>query len=608
MHMDSSENDNQLTFLDKKQRLASFRDELMQRGLSGFLVPHADEYQNEYLPACADRLAWLTGFTGSAGLAVILQDQAGIFVDGRYTLQVRSQVDLDLFVPFHLIDCPSDTWLSTVLKPGSQVGYDPWLHSVKEVETFRAACERAGSLFVPCDSNPVDAIWQDRPAPPSVPITVHPLKYAGLSSSEKRKRIAEKLQTDQVQCAILTAPESIAWLLNIRGGDIKYTPLPLSFAVMKNDAVVDLFIQQEKVSVEVRELLGPEVTIRSLESFDGALESLGHQRGRVLCDYGRTASWIVDQLNRNGAQVIQGDDPCALPKACKNPVEITGAREAHIRDGVAFCRFLSWLDREGKQGRLTELDAQAYLEARRRENALWQDLSFPTISGAGSNGAIVHYRATPQTNRELQTGTLYLVDSGAQYLDGTTDITRTIAIGRPTTEHRDRYTRVLKGHIALATARFPKGTSGVHLDALARRPLWDAGLDYDHGTGHGVGSYLGVHEGPQRISKTLQRVPLEPGMIVSNEPGFYKAGEYGIRLENLIVVIPCGKGEHDEREFFSFETLTLVPFDLSLIEPSLMTSFEREWINQYHRQVWQILTPLVDSETQSWLSQATNLI
>ncbi|MCZ6799974.1 MAG: aminopeptidase P family protein [Nitrospirae bacterium] len=586
-------------------RLSNLRDEMRRIGLKGFLVPHSDEYQNEYLPPCAERLAWLTGFSGSAGTAVVLLSHAAIFVDGRYTLQVREEVQTEVFVPFNSGEQTADQWVSTALDREDRLGYDPWLHSGKEIEGLKKVCERKGIQLIPCDRNPLDAVWNDKPDSPTSPVKVHPIKYAGHSAENKCQHIAKKLGDDHIDVAVLTAPDSIAWLLNIRGNDVPHTPLALSFALLKNTGEVAWFIDSVKLHQDVRDALPSHIRVQEPEEFKTAITDLGHHHLTVLCDYGKTASWIVDQLRANGANLLLDQDPCAIPKACKNAVEIEGSREAHRRDGAAVCQFLAWLAREGKTRSVTELDAQQTLDKLRQDHPLFQDFSFPTISGAGSNGAIVHYRATSKTNRSLERDSLYLVDSGAQYCDGTTDITRTVAIGVPSEEHRDRYTRVLKGHIALGTARFPKGTTGGQLDVLARQALWDVGLDYDHGTGHGVGSYLGVHEGPQRISKAIQPVPLQPGMIVSNEPGYYKAGAYGIRIENLVVVCPS-HGESDEgREFLTFETLTLVPYDLSLIDPSLLSEEEIVWVNEYHLRVREAITPLVNEETQSWIFQAT---
>ena len=568
-------------------------------------MPHADEYQNEYLPACAERLAWLTGFTGSAGTAVVLAGEAAIFVDGRYTLQVRSQVDLQVWTPRHLMDEPVHAWLPAVLRPGDKLGYDPWLHTPQEVKQLAQACAQAGAVLTPCEPNPVDVLWHDRPAVPAAKVVPHDLAYTGQSSEDKRHELSLALKKDEIGVAVLTAPDSIAWLLNVRGNDVEHTPLPLGFALLHRDATASLFLEMNKVSDTLTSHLGPAVRIRPASEFPEALEQLGKTGERVLCDPTRTASWIPERLTRSGARVIEGEDPCLLPKACKNAVEINGARDAQKRDGAAVCEFLSWLSREAPRGKLSELDAQAYLDGCRRRQPLWQDLSFPTISAAGPNGAVVHYRATEEQCRKLEPGTLYLVDSGGQYLDGTTDITRTIAIGSPTPEYRDRYTRVLKGHIALAKATFPKGTTGAQLDALARKPLWEVGLDYAHGTGHGVGSYLGVHEGPQRIAKGGHTVALQPGMILSNEPGYYKDGEYGIRLENLIVVTPAATDNGDGREWYAFETISLVPFEASLIDGPLLNAMEKEWLNAYHARVREIIGPRVDSSTAAWLQQAT---
>ncbi len=591
-----------------EDRVRALRGQLAKQGLSGFIVPHADEYQNEYVPACAERLAWLTGFTGSAGTAVVLSEQAAIFVDGRYTLQVRSQVDLQVFHQRHLIEKPVHSWLSEVLRSGGRLGYDPWLHTLQEIRQLTEVCSKAGAALIPCEPNPIDALWDDRPAPPSAKVVPHDLVYTGQSSEDKRYKLAMQLKNENVGVAVLTAPDSIAWLFNVRGGDVEHTPLPLGFALLYQDGRASLFLDTHKISDALRPHLGPGVRIHPVSDFHDTLEQLGKAGERVLCDPTRTASRIPEHLTRSGAQVVEWEDPCFLPKACKNAVEINGAREAHKRDGAAVCKFLTWLSQEARTGHLSECDAQVYLDACRRRQPLWQDMSFPTISAAGPNGAIIHYRAVDEQCRRLEPGTLYLVDSGGQYLDGTTDITRTIAVGSPTPEHRDRYTRVLKGHIALAMATFPKGTTGAQLDTLARRPLWEVGLDYDHGTGHGVGSYLGVHEGPQRISKAGHAVALQPGMILSNEPGYYKRGEYGIRLENLVVVGPARRGGRGGRVWFAFETITLVPFDASLIDGTLLNATERDWLNAYHARVREVIGPLVDSSTAAWLERATERI
>ncbi|GJL62759.1 MAG: Xaa-Pro aminopeptidase [Nitrospirales bacterium] len=591
---------------EQVRRVSVLRTELLKRNLSGFLIPHADEYQNEYTPDSAERLQWLTGFTGSAGIAVAMQDTGAIFVDGRYVLQVKTEVHPSCFEPYHSAEMSVTEWLSSVLQPGSKLGYDPWLHTSDEVERLRAVCEQSQAELVTSIPNPVDVVWTDRPTVPLTAMIPHPLHFAGKDSREKREELCKKLREDRIGATVITSPDSLAWLLNIRGNDLSYTPLSLCMGILYDDGLVRLFVQEQKLTPQILDHLGATVFPCSLDTFEHELEQLGQQRIRVLCDSKKTPSWILDRLKQYDARVVHGDDLCALPKACKNMVEIQGARNAHIRDGVALCRFLAWLNRESLSGKVTELDAAKYLDTCRQQSDLWQDMSFPTISGAGANGAIIHYRSTPESNARLDSGTLYLVDSGAQYLDGTTDVTRTVAIGTPTAEHRDRYTRVLKGHIALATARFPKGTTGSQLDVLARTSLWEAGLDYDHGTGHGVGSYLGVHEGPQRISKAGGSIALHPGMIVSNEPGYYKAGAYGIRIESLVLVIPCADVVGAERELYAFETLTLAPFDRSLIERTLLHDEEIAWINAYHARVFEVVCSIVDDETVAWLRDATN--
>jgi len=587
------------------EKLVRLRAELARQGIAGFIVPRADEHQGEYVPASAARLGWLTGFTGSAGVAVVLHDKAAVFVDGRYTLQAEAQVDGTLYERRHLVEQPATDWIAANLKAGETLGYDPWLLTPGEVERYRAACTRAGGRLGSLVVNPVDAIWQDRPAPPTVPAVPHPLEFAGRSSDDKRRELAQRLAAGKLDAAVLTAPDSIAWLLNIRGGDVEYSPLPLSFAILHANAAVDLFIDRRKSSPELARHLGHQVRHSEPAELGAALAALGRGKKRVLADPVTCASWIVDRLTEAGAAVQRGADPCQLPKACKNTVELEGTRRAHRRDGAALTRFLAWLAREAPNGKLSEIAVSDRLEHFRATGEHFKGLSFPTISGAGANGAIVHYRASRQSERHLEPGTLYLVDSGAQYLDGTTDVTRTVAIGTPSAEMRDHFTRVLRGHIALAACRFPQGTTGSQLDALARTPLWEAGLDYDHGTGHGVGSYLGVHEGPQRISKTPNVQPLLPGMIVSDEPGYYKTGAYGIRIENLVAVVPVDGKAPNGKAMLGFETLTLAPFDRALIEPALLSRAERAWIDAYHDRVRAALTPLVDRETASWLDSAT---
>jgi Xaa-Pro aminopeptidase len=590
---------------DRIARVAALRRELARHGVQGFVVPRADEHQGEYVPPRAQRLEWLTGFSGSAGFAIVLSEKAAVFVDGRYTLQVRSEVDTTLFEPRHVTEQPASEWIAATLKPGEKIGYDPWLHTVGEVERLRQAAERAGGALVPLEGNPLDAAWGPaQPPAPLAPVLPHEARFAGESSEEKRARLAAGLAKDGVDAAVLTQPDSIAWLLNIRGGDVPHTPLPLSFALLDRNGTVELFADRRKLVPGLERHLGNAVSVSPPDAFGPALDRLGAAKKKVQADPASAAAWVFDRLQASGAKLHRAADPCALPKACKNPVELAGTRAAHRRDGAALTRFLAWLAAEAPKGGLSEIAASDRLEAIRAEGEHFRDLSFSTISGAGSNGAIVHYRASPQSEKRLEAGTLYLLDSGAQYLDGTTDVTRTIAIGTPTAEMKDRFTRVLKGHIAVATARFPKGTTGSQLDTLARAPLWQAGLDYDHGTGHGVGSYLGVHEGPHRISKMPNSQALLPGMIVSNEPGYYKTGAYGIRIENLVAVTPA-ELPGAEREMLGFETLTLAPIDSNAIEPALLTADEIAWLDAYHARVRETITPLVDRATAAWLAEAT---
>ncbi|MCE2509946.1 MAG: aminopeptidase P family protein [Alphaproteobacteria bacterium] len=580
------------------ERLAALRAELASLRLDGFLVPRADEHQGEYVPRAANRLAWLTGFTGSAGLAIVLKEKAAIFVDGRYTLQVREQVATDRFTPLHLTEDPPHAWLKAALKPGARIGFDPWLFTPSGLKPFARACKEAGAALVPGAANPVDRVWQDRPPSPISPVRVHDLCFAGEAGEAKRKRIAAAL--DDADAVFLSQPDSIAWLLNVRGGDLSHTPLPLSFALLYADASLDWFIDPRKVNAETKAHLGPGVRVRERTALLETLGGLGGRQRTVLLDPATTPVAVDAALRERGAVIRNGMDPCALPKACKNETELAGMRAAHRRDGAALTRFLALLDREGPKGGLTEISAADALEGFRRENEHFRGLSFPTISGAGAHGAIVHYRVTPETDARIAPDLLYLVDSGAQYLDGTTDVTRTVAIGAPTAEQRDRFTRVLKGHIALARARFPEGTAGSQLDALARAALWEGGLDYDHGTGHGVGSYLGVHEGPQRISKRADSVALRPGMILSDEPGYYETDAYGIRIESLVVV-----RREKSPPVLGFEVLTLAPIDRALIEKNLLDEEETAWLDAYHRRVFEALSPLLDASTKAWLQSVT---
>lgn len=589
-------------------RLAALRARLKGRGLSGFLVPRADEHQGEYVPLRAERLAWLTGFTGSAGVAVVLADRVALFVDGRYTLQARDQVDPKLVEVIPIADKTPQAWLEANISEGTVLGYDPWLHTPDAVARYSDALGRAKAKLVPAAPNPLDEVWTDQPPPPLGPVRVHDIAYAGRTSKEKRAEIAEALKQAGADCAVLTLPDSIAWLLNIRGCDVKHSPLVLCFAILHADAHLELFIDKRKLSPPVIAHLGEDIVVRTPDALLSALSELGAAKRSVRIDPQTAAAAIFHALEEAGAHLLRGADPCLLPKACKNSVELEGMRAAHRRDGAALTRFLAWLAREAPKGTIDEITAAKTLESFRAESKLLVDLSFDTISGSGPHGAIVHYRVTARTNRALRPGELYLVDSGAQYADGTTDVTRTVAIGTPPIEARLHFTLVLKGHIALARARFPEGTTGAQLDTLARLPLWQAGLDFDHGTGHGVGSFLCVHEGPQRISKGGHDVALKPGMIVSNEPGYYRASAYGIRIENLMAVTQAEPVANGERPMMGFETLTLAPIDLNLVEPTLLTDEEREWLNAYHARVRETHSPLVDDATRAWLGAATRAI
>ena len=586
-----------------RERLSMLRDELKERGLDGLIVPRTDEHQGEYVPQHAERLRWLTGFSGSAGVAIVLAEKAAIFVDGRYTLQVLDQVHVDLVEPIGIADLSPAKWISENLPAGTKLGYDPWLLTDAAVTNYRKSVTDAGGSLIALASNPVDKVWTAQPAAPVAPVLPHDLGYAGQSAAEKRGVIASSLTEDGIDAAVLTLPDSIAWLLNIRGGDVAHTPLPLSFAIVFKSGDVDLFIDQRKLIPETIEHLKNGVSVHSVEEFFGSLEALANSNTAVRADPGSAAAVVFEKLE--GASIVRDIDPCVLPKACKNSIEIDGTRAAHKRDGRALTQFLAWFSNEAPKGKLTELEAADRLATHRFKNELIRDLSFGTISGTGPNGAIVHYSVNAESNRRIELGQLFLVDSGAQYLDGTTDVTRTIAVGVPSEEMCDRFTRVLKGHIALAMARFPEGTTGAQLDTLARMPLWQAGLDFDHGTGHGVGSYLGVHEGPHGISKRSNTVALKPGMIVSNEPGYYKADAFGIRIENLVTVVCCDGLDGAERATLALETLTLAPIDLNLVEPSLLAADEINWLNAYHARVREMHIDDVDKETAAWLEHAT---
>jgi Xaa-Pro aminopeptidase len=587
-----------------RTRLAALRGELARRKLAGFVIPRADEHQGEFVAKGSERLAWLTGFTGSAGCAIVLAEKAALFVDGRYTLQAREQTDPRLFRPRHMTREPPEAWIEKTLPRGGRLGFDPWLHTARFVKRLRAAVKKVDGSLTAVGRNPLDAVWTNRPPPPLGPVVPYALRFAGMRVARKRKEAASALAAERLDAAVLSAPDAIAWLLNLRGADIPYTPLPLCFAVLHGTGRVELFIERRKLLPETLLHLRREAAVHGLDELEPALDSLGRRRVRVRVDEA-TCPWrIVARLRRAGAELAPGADPCALPKAMKNRTELRGIRAAHRRDGVALVRFLAGLGAAVEAG-ITELAAARRLDALRAAGKHFRGLSFSTISATGPNAAIIHYRVCAATDCRLVKGTLYLVDSGAQYLDGTTDVTRTVALGRPRQEMRDRFTRVLKGHIALAAARFPIGTTGTQLDTLARRDLWAAGLDYDHGTGHGVGSFLGVHEGPQRISRLGGDTPLQPGMVLSDEPGYYKGGEYGIRIENLLGVVSLGKPRGGECELLGFETLTLAPIDRALIDPERMNREEIEWLDAYHARVRQRLLPLLDEKTAEWLVGAT---
>jgi Xaa-Pro aminopeptidase len=584
-------------------RLAALRAELERRNLDGLYVPHSDRYQNEYVPPSDQRLAWLTGFTGSAGAAVVLKDRAVLFVDGRYTLQARSQIDTALFSIVHLVETPPEQWLEANLTSGVRLGYDPWLHTVAGAEKLANACTQAGATLVAVEPNPIDAIWTDRPSPPLGPVVLHDVAFAGEEAATKLARIRPELGRLKADALVVSDPHAVAWTFNIRGSDIGHTPIALASAVILRDGRPKLYVDGRKLSNEVRNRLAAVADMREAADLGNDLAEFGRAGMSVRVDQATAADALVRLINGHGGKVARGPDPTAMMRAVKNSVEIDGARAAHRRDGVAVTRFLAWLERAAADGQLTEIAAVEALESFRRDTGCLRDISFPTIAGAGPDGAIVHYRVTRKTDRRLAKGELFLIDSGAQYFDGTTDITRTVAVGEPTDEMRDRFTRVLKGHIAIARAVFPDGTTGAQLDPLARLSLWAAGLDFDHGTGHGVGSYLSVHEGPARISK-LGHVALKRGMILSNEPGYYRAGAYGIRIENLVLVTAAPVIPGAEKTLNGFETLTLAPIDRRMIAPALLDATERGWLDNYHARVAETLGPLLDPATRAWLDAA----
>jgi len=582
-------------------RLKALREELARRNLAGFIVPRADRHQNEYVPPSEEHLAWLTGFTGSAGVAIVLADRAVLLVDGRYTLQARDQVDEHLFTIENIADKTPEAWIEANLPAEAMLAYDPWLHTVGSAEKLSKACEAANGKLVPAE--PLNAVWNDRPPAPLGAVSLHDLRFAGDPVGEKLKRVRSELDKLKADALVVTDPQALAWTFNIRGADVAHTPLVLGFAIIPQDGRPALYVDARKLSNQVRAVIQDLADIHAPEQFEHDLASLGGAHKTVRLDQATGADAINRLVIEAGGKISRGPDPITLMKAVKNDAEISGARAAHLRDGVAVTRFLAWFDHEAPRGRLTEIDAVEALEEFRAQTGLLKDISFPTISGAGPHGAIVHYRVTNKSNRRIDSGDVFLIDSGAQYEDGTTDITRTVIVGEPTAEMRARFTRVLKGHIAIATAIFPDGATGAQLDSFARAPLWAAGLDFDHGTGHGVGSYLSVHEGPARISK-LGTAVLKRGMILSNEPGYYKTDAYGIRIENLVLVTEAPPVEGAEKALNALETLTLAPIDRRLIEPALLTSEEIAWLDQYHARVRAALAPACDNATAAWLTAA----
>jgi len=584
-------------------RLAALREELARRKLCGFVIPRADQQQNEYVAPSDERLAWLSGFTGSAGLAIVLAKTAALFVDGRYTLQAGKQVDAKAFAIEPLVEPPPEDWLARHLARGDRLGFDPWLHTFAAAERLAAACARAGAELIAVDSNPLDAVWTERPAPPLGAVSIHGADFSGETEAEKLGRIQAEIGRLKVDALLLSDSHAVAWTFNIRGADVSHTPLPLSYALLPRDGRPVIFIDHRKLSNSARDHLEQTAEVREPAELTASLSKLAAGGAAIALDGATAAEALSRLISDAGGKPVRGSDPITLLKAVKNTTEIAGARSAHRRDAVALARFLAFIDQEAPRGTLTEIDAVEALETFRRDTGALKDVSFPTISGTGPNGAIVHYRVTRHSNRRIAMGDLLLIDSGAQYQDGTTDVTRTVPIGAPSAEMRDRFTRVLRGHIAIARAVFPDGTTGAQLDSLARQYLWQAGIDFEHGTGHGVGSYLSVHEGPARISK-LGTTPLKRGMILSNEPGYYKADGFGIRIENLELVVEI-EIAGAEKPMNGFETLTLAPISRHLVDLNMLTGEELSWLNDYHARVRHEVRPHLDAATQAWLDAAT---
>jgi Xaa-Pro aminopeptidase len=584
-------------------RLAALREELARHRLSGFVVPRADQQQNEYVPPSEERLAWLTGFTGSAGLAIVLTQEAAIFVDGRYTLQAGKQVDTRAWTVQSLVEPPPEAWLTTHLQAGDRIGFDPWLHTTAAAERLAAACTKAGAELVAVETNPIDAIWTERPQPPLGPVAIHGTEFSGEGETDKLDRIRQEIERLGVEALVLSDSHNVAWTFNIRGADVSHTPLPISYAVVPRHGRPTIFIDHRKLSNLTRDHLERSADVADPDALTSNLAKLAQSGAAIALDSATAADALSRLIQGSGGKPVRAADPVSLLKAVKNPTEIEGTWRAHRRDAVALARFLAFIDREAPKGGLTEIDAVEALETFRRDTGALKDVSFPTIAGTGPNGAIVHYRVTRKSNRRIARGDLLLIDSGAQYEDGTTDVTRTIAIGEPTAEMRDRFTRVLRGHLAIARAVFPDGTTGAQLDTLARQFLWQAGIDFEHGTGHGVGSYLSVHEGPARISK-LGTTPLKRGMILSNEPGYYKTDAFGIRIENLELVV-AKEIEGAEKPMNGFEALTLAPIDRRLIDVAMLRADERAWLDAYHVRVNDTVRSALNEADQAWLDQAT---
>ncbi len=585
-----------------KQKIAALRAAMKKLRLAAYVVPRQDEFQGEYVGEYAERLRWLTGFAGSWGTAIVGQKSAAIFVDGRYTLQVLEQVDAKLFVPHHLINSPPATWIESNLRKGERLGFDPWLLTPNDSDKLSAACKNVGATAVPVADNLIDEVWHDQPEQTTTTVTVHELKYAGRSLADKAEDMRKELALLKVDAALIADPSNLSWLFNLRARNIPCIPIVPAYAIIHKKGVFEIFLNTDKPSTQVLKHLGEACRVRKLSDFTSALQQLGKKKQKVALDYASAPVAAKFLLDKSGATIVKAVEPCTLPKAEKNSAERQGARNAHRKDGEAMVRFLHWLETVPLDGTVSEWAIAEKLNAFRAGNKSFIEPSFESISATAGNAAIPHYHVDRSKALKLEQDHIFLIDSGGQYFEGTTDITRTIILGQPSDEMKDRFTRVLKGMIQISLLQFPKGTTGSQIDVLARAALWKAGLDYDHGTGHGVGSYLSVHEGPAQINKTSTQ-QLLPGMIISNEPGYYKAGQYGIRIENLLLVSDLKKPEGGERDMLSFETLTLCPIERRLIETRLLTREELEWLDQYHARVWRELRPFVDGPIATWLTK-----